>query len=155
MKVDNKERVLIFLSGRRHSSWYDLSCKLNLPVGEIKEIIKELSIDGLIREVPNVRSTIELITLTFAGREYLNRKESQELQRKQTRFNKILAFTSIILAFTSLLNFFSKDFSKLIESNGKINPMGVLITFIFSAIFMVVTFLIVEELLSITSKKNS
>jgi len=81
-------------------------------------------------------------------------EEQKIILRKQTQFNKILALTTTILAFTTLLSFFTDGLTKLLFVNADFNWVGLIVAVIFSALFIWLLVEVVNEIFRVRQEER-
>ncbi len=108
-KSDNDyEKVLDFFRTNGVMTLKDLSLILHMSEERTKIILNYLlgkENNWLIRKVSSDNS-LNVYEITFDGLQYLRSIQLQNLQQKQTNFNRILAFTSIILVICNILQIY-------------------------------------------------
>lgn len=80
-------------------------------------------------------------------------EEQKKIIRKQTQFNKILALTSTILAFIAFLQFIEEGMTTLFFVGEKFSGMGVIVSVIFTIIFIWLVFEVLNGLVE-TKRHN-
>lgn len=163
--ANNIGRILLLMRDEGAISTIDIFDNLKIPQDESYIILKKLEqgTNPLIRkDVLNnkvnpkkpMNHLIDCFELTPEGFAYLDRLAMCKMQKEQLRFNKILALTSIVLAFTGFLTFMSSSFVSVFfdSKTNSISPLGLLVAILFMVILIFVIGKIVEELMRTGSR---